>query len=118
MEILKQGQYEPMTVAEQVVSVWSVTQGRLDDIPAEDVQRFEDEVQEYMQARHGDLLERLSTSKLDDELEEELASAVDTFKESFEPSEVVEEPEDEPVGWDAMTVKDDEDDEDDEDEQE
>ncbi len=108
VEILKQGQFRPMPVEQQVVSVWTVTNGRLDDVPVEDVRRFEAELQEYMAARHGDLLAKLRTEKLSDELGEALASAVDAFKETFEET-VAEEAEPGPnAGWDAMAAKDDE----------
>ena len=110
VEILKQGQFQPMPVEEQVVSVWAVTQGRIDDVPVEDVRRFEAELIEYMRARHGDLLTKLRTEKLSDDLSSQLATAVDAFKETFEAT-VAEETEDEPgpnAGWDAMAATDDE----------
>ena len=60
-----------------------------------------------MQARHGDLLQRLRTEKLSDELSDELAAAVDAFKETFEASVVKEEEPGPNAGWDAMAAKDD-----------
>ena len=59
VEILKQAQYGPLPVELQIASVCAVTNGRIDDIPVEDVRRFESELHEYLQARHGDLLGRL-----------------------------------------------------------
>jgi F-type H+/Na+-transporting ATPase subunit alpha len=108
VEILKQGQYEPMPVELQVVSVWSVTQGVLDDIPVQDVGRFESELHDYMQSRHQGLLDQLRSEKLSDELSDRLAEAVDAFKGDFERSEEVEEEEEPNVGWDVMGAKDDE----------
>jgi F-type H+-transporting ATPase subunit alpha len=105
VEILKQGQYAPMPVELQVVSVWSVVNGRVDDIPVEDVRRFETELQDYMTSRHGDLLERLRTEKLEGELADQLETAVDAFVDGFEPSvEVEEQPDDSNEGWDVMAA--------------
>ncbi len=101
VELLKQPQYQPLSVELQVVSVFAVTKGKLDDIPVGDVRRFENDLHEFMQSRHGALLERLRTEKLKGGLDDELEQAVDAFVESFSPSEQ-EEAEEENVGWDAM----------------
>jgi F-type H+/Na+-transporting ATPase subunit alpha len=103
VEILKQPQYSPLSVELQVVSVFAVTKGKIDDIPVGDVRRFESELHEYMGSRHGSLLERLRTEKLKGDLESELESAVDAFVETFQPTEQ-EEVEEENVGWDAMAA--------------
>jgi len=108
VEVLKQPQYDPLPVQDQVVIIWSVTSGKLDDVPVVDVRRFERELREYTRSRHGALLERLRTEKLTDELEAELESAVDSFKATFEASEEVSAPQEETnVGWEAMAARED-----------
>jgi F-type H+/Na+-transporting ATPase subunit alpha len=101
VEVLKQAQYGPLPVELQVASIFAVTSARLDDIPVGDVSRFESELHDFLQSRHGGLLETLRTSKLTDELKDELGAAIDEFKASFSATEqqVVEEKNE---GWDAM----------------
>ena len=48
VELLKQPQYQPMAVERQVVSIWTGTTGRLDEVPVEDVRRFEAEFLDYL----------------------------------------------------------------------
>ncbi|HVM15380.1 MAG TPA: F0F1 ATP synthase subunit alpha [Egibacteraceae bacterium] len=88
VEILKQPQYSPVPVEEQVLAIWAVTNGKLDAIPVDDAKRFEDELREYARSRHGDLLETLREEKLSDEVVERLEKVVDDFAESFRPTEV------------------------------
>jgi F-type H+/Na+-transporting ATPase subunit alpha len=74
-----------MPVELQVISIFVGTQGYLDDLPVEDVRRFESEVHDYFQTRHADLLASIrDTGQLPDEAE--LKQAVDDFKAMFEPS--------------------------------
>ena len=61
-ELLKQGINSPMPVAEQVVSVFAGTRGYLDDIPTEDVRRFESELLEYVRTRRADLLDGITST--------------------------------------------------------
>jgi F-type H+/Na+-transporting ATPase subunit alpha len=111
VEVLKQGQYRPLPVELQVASIFAVTNAKMDDVPVADIRRFETELHEHLQSRHGKLLEQLATGKLSDELEEELAAAIDVFRETFTPSEeeVVEDTRNE--GWDAMAARDEDEDE-------
>jgi F-type H+-transporting ATPase subunit alpha len=109
VEVLKQPQYRPMPVELQIASVWAVSNARMDDIPVEDVRRFEADLHEYLKTRHGDLLSRLVTSKVEGELEEELEKAVDAFKATFTPSVEPEVHKDESTwGWEAMDANPDE----------
>ncbi|MDX1511968.1 MAG: F0F1 ATP synthase subunit alpha, partial [Nitriliruptorales bacterium] len=109
VEILKQPQYKPMAVELQIASVWAVSNAKLDDIPVEDVSRFERELHDWLKTRHGDLLSRLVGNKVEGELEQELESAVDAFKATFTPSVAAEEHKDESTwGWDAMDADPDE----------
>ncbi|MCW1248726.1 F0F1 ATP synthase subunit alpha [Acaricomes phytoseiuli] len=83
MELLKQPQYTPYPVAEQVISIWAGTNGYLDDVPVEDVSRFESELLDHL--RHsGTVLTTLrETNQLDDDTVEALKTAVVDFKQGF-----------------------------------
>ena len=84
-ELLKQAQHAPMPVEEQVISLFAGTKGFIDDIPTDDVGRFEAELLEDFRSRHSDLLEQIRESgELPDE--EMLNEAIGGFKERFEPS--------------------------------
>jgi F-type H+/Na+-transporting ATPase subunit alpha len=105
VEVLKQNQYQPLPVEEQVAIIWSVTNAKLDDVPVADVRRFEKELLEFMRSRHADVLGQLATEKLGDELESKLGAAVDAFKATFRASEVAPVVEDERnEGWDVMAA--------------
>ncbi|CCQ94970.1 ATP synthase (subunit alpha, component F1) [[Clostridium] ultunense Esp] len=81
-ELLKQDQYQPMPVEKQVISLFAGTRGFLDDIPLEDVRRFEKELLSYFETEHQDLLDEIrTTGQLPDE--EKLTQAVETFKKGF-----------------------------------
>ena len=56
MELLKQGQYVPMPVEKQVVSLFAGTNGYLDEIPLDQVRRYERELLEMMELKHAELL--------------------------------------------------------------
>jgi F-type H+/Na+-transporting ATPase subunit alpha len=84
VELLKQGQNAPVPVAKQVVSIWSGTTGQLDDVPIEDIRRFESEFLDYVSRDHGDLLDSIaSTGQITDDDTAALEGAVDTFKQQF-----------------------------------
>ncbi|WP_026424431.1 F0F1 ATP synthase subunit alpha [Actinokineospora inagensis] len=84
MELLKQGQYSPVAVEEQVVSIWIGTHGYLDDIAVSDVRRFESELHEHLRHRHAGILDEIRTSRaLSDDNAGRLADAVTAFKQSF-----------------------------------
>src|SRR3954452_14255243 len=83
MELLKQGQYSPYPVEDQVASIWAGTKGKLDDVPLEDVRRFESELLEHLR-RNTDVLATIaSTGKLEDETEKALGDAIDEFRNGF-----------------------------------
>jgi F-type H+/Na+-transporting ATPase subunit alpha len=89
VEIMKQGQYRPMPVEEQVISIWAVSNGFMDDLAVEDVRRFEAELLDHMRTRHADLGEAIvSSGALGDELVEKLRKAIADYKSAF--TEVVE----------------------------
>jgi F-type H+-transporting ATPase subunit alpha len=84
-ELLKQGLNSPMPVEEQVVVVLAGTGGYLDDVPVEDVRRFEADLLDYVRSRHADLLAHVrNTGELPDD--DALEAVVKTFKEEFAPA--------------------------------
>jgi len=83
MELLKQGQYSPFPVEEQVASIWAGTKGKLDDVPIADVHRFESELLDHLR-RNTDVLQTIASSgRLEEATEQALAAAVDTFRTGF-----------------------------------
>jgi len=80
---LNQPQYDPWPMEEQVVALYAATGGYLDDIPVEDVSRFQDELREYMRTEKSILAEIGETGDLSDELAERLKTAIEKFKETF-----------------------------------
>jgi F-type H+-transporting ATPase subunit alpha len=88
MELLKQGQYAPFPVEEQVVSIWTGTTGKLDAVPTVDVRRFESEFLEYLRAGHKGIFDTIRESgAFDEDTEQELEKAYDAFTDQFETSE-------------------------------
>ena len=84
VEILKQGQYSPLTVPEQVVSIYAGVRGYLDKIAVNDVVRFESEVMSEVRTNHSDWLESLANEKeLSKENDEKLKSILDGFVDKF-----------------------------------
>jgi F-type H+/Na+-transporting ATPase subunit alpha len=87
-ELLKQDENQPMPVEKQVVSLYTGTKGYLDDIPVEDVRRFEREFLSFMEAEHADILKEIKEKKdLTDEIENRLKQAIESFKKGFAVSE-------------------------------
>ncbi len=88
VELLKQEQYSPFSTENQVVSVWSGTNGLMDDIPVGDIRRFERELLDYMGREHKDLMTAIREGgKMSDDTVEALRSAVNKFKQQFETSD-------------------------------
>ncbi|BAS28917.1 F0F1 ATP synthase subunit alpha [Limnochorda pilosa] len=83
-EILKQGQYEPMPVEEQVAIIFVGVNGLVDDLEVARVRAFERAFLEHLRAERPEILERIRTEKqLSDELQEQMRDAVLQFKERF-----------------------------------
>ncbi len=83
-EVLKQGQYAPRSVAEQVVAIFAGVRGYLDGVGVRDVSRFEEGLLGEVKARHGELMARIDeTGDLDDETEKELDAVVAAFAQTF-----------------------------------
>jgi F-type H+-transporting ATPase subunit alpha len=84
VELLKQAQYAPFPMEEAVVSVWSGTTGKLDDVPLEDVRRFEREFLDYLKRDHAGVLDTIrNTTDLSDDSVNLLSGAIATFKTQF-----------------------------------
>ncbi len=84
VEILKQGQYSPLTVSEQVVSIYAGVRGYLDKVAVNDVVRFETEVLNEIRSSHTDLLEAIANEKeLSKENDDKLKSILDNIVEKF-----------------------------------
>src|SRR5579862_8721442 len=87
VELLKQPQYSPFPVERQVVSVWIGTTGQLDDVPLEDVRRFESEFEDYLRRSHAGILDTIRESlQLSDDTIASLKDAIDEFRRGFETS--------------------------------
>src|SRR4249919_3423707 len=87
VELLKQGQYSPFAVEDEIISIWTGTTGQLDDVPVEDVRRFESELLDYMRRERKDFVTALAETKtLDDDAVSTLKDALDAFKRQFETS--------------------------------
>jgi F-type H+-transporting ATPase subunit alpha len=85
VELLKQPQYSPFPVEEQVVSLWAGTTGQLDDVPVEDIRRFENEYLDYLRRSYGGLLTAIrETNDLTDDNVNTLKEATDRFRRTFE----------------------------------
>ncbi|MFN2593388.1 MAG: F0F1 ATP synthase subunit alpha, partial [Actinomycetota bacterium] len=84
VEILKQRQYSPFSMEDQVVIIWAATNGFLDDIEVDKCRDFEKGLLEHIHARHSGLTDTIrDTGKLEDDTIEALKKAVGEFKETF-----------------------------------
>jgi F-type H+-transporting ATPase subunit alpha len=84
VEILKQGQYQPMPIALQVMSVYAGTQGLLDDLKVSAVRPFEAALHKHLRDERSGLLEQVATAtKLDDALSGDMKSAIAEFKAQY-----------------------------------
>ncbi|MFM9050356.1 MAG: F0F1 ATP synthase subunit alpha [Actinomycetota bacterium] len=88
VELLKQPQYTPMPVEDQVVAIWLGTRGHLDSVPVADVSRFEAEFIEHVKASRSAILTEIrDTQKLSEETEKQLVDVVNDFKKGFATSD-------------------------------
>ncbi|MDY6847791.1 MAG: F0F1 ATP synthase subunit alpha [Thermodesulfobacteriota bacterium] len=84
VEILKQGQYQPLPVEKQVLIIYAANNGYIDEYPINEIQRYESELYTFVESKHAQLLEDIRVKKaLDDELEGRIKSAMDEFKGQF-----------------------------------
>lgn len=83
-ELLKQPQYMPMDVEEQVVMIWAGTQGFLDDVETAKITEFESEFRQYLKSKQAKLLKTIATEKkLDEKIEKELKGVIESFKKDW-----------------------------------
>ncbi len=86
VELLKQDQYVPMHMIEQVSVLFAATQGYIDDIPVESIKKFQEEFLRYMNDRKADVKKELDQKKaIDDDLKAKLIQAIEDFKKGFQP---------------------------------
>ena len=82
VEVLKQPQYQPMPVEQQIMIIFAVTNGFLDDVPVDEIKAWEEGFRDFMSAEHPDLAEELRTRKvLSDDLAARLKAAVGEYKQ-------------------------------------
>ena len=85
VELLKQGLHAPQPVEQQVVTLYALAHGYVDDVPVDDIARFESELASYMHGNHQDLYDQIAQSGQlpgDDSLDD----AIKAFKQSFQTS--------------------------------
>jgi F-type H+-transporting ATPase subunit alpha len=83
VEVLKQGQFAPVPVEEQIIAIYAVTKGSMDSVPVDQVRNFEVGLRRFVSERFPDLLEHIRTTG-DLPKEERLQEAINAFKESFQ----------------------------------
>src|SRR3954452_13405801 len=83
VELLKQSNYSPYPVEEQVVSVWIGTEGKIDDIPVAEVRRFETEFLQFLRHSRKETLASIAANNWDDDIASALDSAITEFKSLF-----------------------------------
>jgi len=85
VELLKQGQFSPLSVEEQVLVIFAGTSGLLDDVAVPDVQRFEKNLVEFVHTRYGGVLTTIAQKKqITDDMRAELKRVIGEFKEQFQ----------------------------------
>ncbi|HHK42606.1 MAG TPA: F0F1 ATP synthase subunit alpha, partial [Planctomycetaceae bacterium] len=84
VELLKQPQYRPMHVVDQVLSIFAGTRGYLDDVPVHEVRKWEEEFLAFMHDLHSEIIDELNEKQdLTDELEQKIEAAIQEFKTRF-----------------------------------
>jgi F-type H+-transporting ATPase subunit alpha len=84
VELLKQGQYVPVPMEDQVIAIFAATSGMMDDVTVENIKRCEAELIAYMKDKKADVRKEVAEKKaIDDELKAKLTAAIQEFKKSF-----------------------------------
>jgi F-type H+-transporting ATPase subunit alpha len=84
VELLKQPQYKPLSMAEQVIILFSGVKGLTDDLDVKDIERFQEELIKFMREKKKDVLEELNEKEnISDALSDKLKGAIEEFKKSF-----------------------------------
>ena len=85
VELLKQPQYKPLSVVQQIISIFAGVRGLVDDIPVADIQKFESGLLNFIEDKHQNLIEKIDAAqKLDDDSEAQLQAAIEEFKGLFQ----------------------------------
>jgi len=85
VELLKQPQYKPLSVVQQIISIFAGVRGLVDDIPVADIQKFESGLLNFIDDKHQSLIEKIDAAKkLDDDSEAQLKAAIEEFKGLFQ----------------------------------
>ena len=88
VELLKQPQYQPKSVAEQVLSLYAGTKGFIDDVPVKAVQQWESDFLQYAADKHSDLVSQLGEhGDLTDEMIEKIEACINGYKSNYTPVE-------------------------------
>jgi len=86
VEVLKQGQYEPLPVAKQILIVYAGVNGFLDGYPVHLLQRYEQELYKFVEDKHADILAEIEKKKqLDEALDQKIKKVLDGFRQVFVP---------------------------------
>jgi len=84
VELLKQSQYKPLSVYQQIVSIYAATRGHMDDVPVNKIADFETKLLEFMRDRKGDVMSKLEqTNDLTEEVESGIKAAIAEFKQGY-----------------------------------
>ena len=84
VEILKQNQYVPMSVSNQIAIIYASVNGYLDDVAIENINKYESELMEFLAANNQSTLDTItSTGKIDDEAKKDLDKALESFSKTF-----------------------------------
>ena len=84
VELLKQDQYVPMLVEQQILVIFAGTNGYVDDVPVNAVKKFEQELLRFMASKHQAVLDDIKSKKqIDDDIKVRIKSAIEEFKKSF-----------------------------------
>jgi F-type H+-transporting ATPase subunit alpha len=105
VELLKQPQYSPVAVEDQVIAIYAGTNGHLDDVPTADVKRFERELLDFIHSRHADVTRSIvETGQLSEEATITLKGAIEDFRKSFVATESGPAAPEKNVGWERMAA--------------
>ncbi|MEY3385734.1 MAG: F0F1-type synthase subunit alpha [Bacteroidota bacterium] len=84
LEVMKQPQYSPVAVEDQIIAIYAASQGFADELPVESIKRYETELIDFVHANHADIVEGLRVEKaLTDSIVEKLKTALTTFTQRF-----------------------------------
>jgi F-type H+-transporting ATPase subunit alpha len=82
-ELLKQPQYQPMALEDQVIAIFALTQGYARTVPVDDIQKYQDNLLQFMKTNHPEVRQAIATKKdLTDDIESSLRSALEAFNQS------------------------------------